>query len=131
LSPRRALQFASREVADVVSPKVDAQLEIVIPACDGQVADNLPLFDVRSTRAICLDGAYGVAPTPWRLHELPDIATKISAELRNQYILGYHPSNRARGARWRKNQNQTANSQGSSATQCLRKNRLLCAQSLD
>jgi hypothetical protein len=102
LSPRRALQFASREVADVVSPKVDAQLEIVIPACDGQVADNLPLFDVRSTRAICLDGAYGVAPTPWRLHELPDIATKISAELRNQYILGYHPSNRARGARWRK-----------------------------
>ena len=36
------------------------------------------------------------------LNDLPDIATKIGAELRNQYVLGYHPSNRARDARWRK-----------------------------
>jgi Ca-activated chloride channel family protein len=36
------------------------------------------------------------------INELPDIAAKIGAELRNQYILGYHPSNRARDARWRK-----------------------------
>jgi Ca-activated chloride channel homolog len=35
-------------------------------------------------------------------NDLPDIAAKIGAELRNQYILGYHPSNRARDARWRK-----------------------------
>jgi Ca-activated chloride channel family protein len=34
--------------------------------------------------------------------ELPDIATKISMELRNQYVLGYKPSNRAHDARWRK-----------------------------
>jgi Ca-activated chloride channel family protein len=36
------------------------------------------------------------------LNELPDIATKIGLELRNQYILGYRPSNRTHDARWRK-----------------------------
>jgi len=38
----------------------------------------------------------------WNLNDLPDIATKISLELRNQYILGYRPSNKAHDARWRK-----------------------------
>jgi Ca-activated chloride channel homolog len=37
-----------------------------------------------------------------RLDDLPDIATKIGMELRNQYVLGYHPSNKAHDARWRK-----------------------------
>jgi Ca-activated chloride channel family protein len=36
------------------------------------------------------------------LNDLPDIAAKIGAELRNQYILGYHPSNHAHDARWHK-----------------------------
>lgn len=36
------------------------------------------------------------------INELPDIAAKIGAELRNQYILGYRPSNKLRDARWRK-----------------------------
>ena len=34
--------------------------------------------------------------------ELPDIAAKIGAELRNQYVLGYRPSHKAHDARWRK-----------------------------
>jgi Ca-activated chloride channel homolog len=34
--------------------------------------------------------------------ELADIAAKVGMELRNQYILGYHPSNKAHDARWRK-----------------------------
>jgi len=34
--------------------------------------------------------------------ELPDIATKIGIELRNQYVLGYRPSNKAHDGRWRK-----------------------------
>jgi Ca-activated chloride channel family protein len=37
-----------------------------------------------------------------RLEDLPDIATKIGMELRNQYVLGYHPSNKTHDARWRK-----------------------------
>ena len=35
-------------------------------------------------------------------NDLPDIAAKIGMELRNQYVLGYHPSNKSHDARWRK-----------------------------
>lgn len=34
--------------------------------------------------------------------ELPDIAEKISIELRNQYVIGYRPSNLVRDGRWRR-----------------------------
>jgi Ca-activated chloride channel homolog len=34
--------------------------------------------------------------------QLPDIATKISMELRNQYVLGYIPSHRTHDGKWRK-----------------------------
>ena len=44
----------------------------------------------------------GRAFTVENLNDLPDIAAKIGEELRNQYVLGYHPSNKARDARWRK-----------------------------
>ncbi len=37
-----------------------------------------------------------------KLDDLPDIASKIGMELRNQYVLGYKPSNKAHDARWRK-----------------------------
>jgi Ca-activated chloride channel family protein len=40
--------------------------------------------------------------TVGNLNELPDIATKISMELRNQYVLGYRPSDRAHDGKWRK-----------------------------
>jgi Ca-activated chloride channel homolog len=36
------------------------------------------------------------------LNELPDIASKISMELRNQYVLGYRPSHREHDGKWRK-----------------------------
>lgn len=35
-------------------------------------------------------------------NELPDITEKISIELRNQYVIGYHPSNLVRDGRWRR-----------------------------
>jgi Ca-activated chloride channel family protein len=44
----------------------------------------------------------GRAFTVENANELPDIATKIGSELRNQYILGYRPSNKSHDARWRK-----------------------------
>jgi len=34
--------------------------------------------------------------------ELADVATKIGVELRNQYVLGYRPTNKARDGKWRK-----------------------------
>jgi len=36
------------------------------------------------------------------LNDLPDIASKIGMELRNQYVLGYRPNNRDRDGKWRK-----------------------------
>ncbi len=36
------------------------------------------------------------------LNELADVATKIGIELRNQYVLGYRPSNKAKDGHWRK-----------------------------
>jgi Ca-activated chloride channel family protein len=36
------------------------------------------------------------------LNELPDIAAKIGMELRNQYVLGYKPSNAQHDGTWRK-----------------------------
>ncbi len=36
------------------------------------------------------------------LSELPDIATKISQTLRNQYVIGYRPSNETHDGKWRK-----------------------------
>jgi Ca-activated chloride channel family protein len=44
----------------------------------------------------------GRAFTAENPNDLPDIATKIGTELRNQYVLGYRPSNKAHNARWRK-----------------------------
>jgi len=35
-------------------------------------------------------------------NELADVATKIGIELRNQYVLGYRPTNRTKDGRWRK-----------------------------
>jgi Ca-activated chloride channel family protein len=35
-------------------------------------------------------------------NELADVATKIGIELRNQYVLGYRPTNPARNGKWRK-----------------------------
>jgi Ca-activated chloride channel family protein len=34
--------------------------------------------------------------------EMGDIATKISAELRNEYVLGYKPDNDKHDGKWRK-----------------------------
>jgi len=44
----------------------------------------------------------GRAFTVENLNDLPDVAQKIGSELRNQYVLGYHPSNKTHDARWRK-----------------------------
>ncbi|HEX4002736.1 MAG TPA: VWA domain-containing protein [Candidatus Acidoferrales bacterium] len=40
--------------------------------------------------------------TVHNLNELPDIATKISMELRNQYVLGYRSANGTHDGSWRK-----------------------------
>ena len=36
------------------------------------------------------------------INELPDVAAKIGVELRNQYVLGYVPSNQEKDGKWRR-----------------------------
>ena len=38
----------------------------------------------------------------YNLSDLPDVAAKISIELRNQYVIGYRPTNGRRDGSWRK-----------------------------
>ncbi|HTJ30744.1 MAG TPA: VWA domain-containing protein [Acidobacteriaceae bacterium] len=46
------------------------------------------------------------------LADMGDIAVKISTELRNQYVLGYHPKNLQRDGKWRKVKVKLAPPQG-------------------
>lgn len=46
------------------------------------------------------------------LAELPDVAAKIGLELRNQYILGYRPTNDARDGKYRKVEVKLVNTRG-------------------
>jgi len=50
------------------------------------------ITEVTGGRAFTLDS----------VNELADVATKIGIELRNQYVLGYRPSNPAKDGKWRK-----------------------------
>jgi VWFA-related protein len=56
--------------------------------------------DGRFIAAVALTGGRSFAVD--NLNYLPDIAAKIGCELRNQYVLGYHPSQKTHDARWRK-----------------------------
>lgn len=44
----------------------------------------------------------GRAFTIDNVNDLPDVATKIGIELRNQYVIGYRPTNPLRDGKWRK-----------------------------
>jgi Ca-activated chloride channel family protein len=48
--------------------------------------------DVSGGRTIAVDDA----------KKIPDAAAQISLELRNQYVLGFRPSNAGGSSRWRK-----------------------------
>jgi hypothetical protein len=63
------------------------------------------------------------------LNDLPDIASKIGMELRNQYVLGYRPSNHAHDARGERLRLSCARPKDS-APHGLLKNRLLRACAL-
>ncbi len=52
----------------------------------------------------------GRALTMSNASKLPVIARTISLELRNQYVLGYHPANSARDGRWRRIRLEVASS---------------------
>ena len=65
------------------------------------------------------------------LNDLPDIATKIGMELRNQYVLGYKPSDAGHNGAWRKIKVKLRPAQGLAAPQRLRQDWLLRSQPVD
>jgi Ca-activated chloride channel homolog len=64
------------------------------------------------------------------LGELPDIAAKIGMELRNQYVLGYKPSNAQHNGTWRKIKVKLRPPKGPPSPQRLRQDRILRADSV-
>ena len=48
---------------------------------------------------------------------LPDLAARVSLELRNQYVLGFHPSRAARDRKWRRLKVKTTASRGEESLQ--------------
>ena len=64
------------------------------------------------------------------LNDLPDIATKIGMELRNQYVLGYKPSNNRHDGNVAKNQSQAATAPGPASSQRLRQDRIFRARAI-
>ena len=56
----------------------------------------------RTTIEDLVDVSGGRAFFPESAEELEDICSKIAIELRNEYVLGYHPSNDTKDGRWRK-----------------------------
>jgi Ca-activated chloride channel homolog len=64
------------------------------------------------------------------LNELPDVAAKIGIELRNQYVLGYSPSNQTRDGKYRKVKCQTGTAEGIASPARILENRLLCADAI-
>ncbi len=70
----------------IFSPNPATQEEVMGPALLGEITD------VTGGRTFTIDNP----------NELPDVATKIGIELRNQYVLGYRPTKPARDGKWRK-----------------------------
>ena len=64
------------------------------------------------------------------LNELPDIAAKIGIELRNQYLLGYTPSNTDRDGKYRKVKVNLVQPRGLASAPCFLEVGLLCADAL-
>ena len=108
--PRKALLIVS-DGGDNRSRYTDSEIKSLVKEADVEVY-AIGLFD---TSAATPEERYGpyllneiADVTGGRMfrvddvNELADVATKIGVELRNQYVLGYRPTNAARDGKWRK-----------------------------
>jgi Ca-activated chloride channel homolog len=108
--PKKALLIIS-DGGDNRSRYTDGEIKRMVKEADVQIYAIGIFDDVRSTQEE-IRGPYLLGeitdPTGGRtftindVSELSDTAVKIGVELRNQYVLGYRPTNRARDGKWRK-----------------------------
>jgi Ca-activated chloride channel family protein len=110
---RRALLILS-DGGDNHSRYNESDVKRLVKEADTQLY-AIGIFDPPEYRSRTLEELYGPSlldeiteTTGGRLftvenpNELPDTAAKIGLELRNQYVLGYRPSNKTHDAKWRK-----------------------------
>jgi Ca-activated chloride channel family protein len=92
---REVRSFAMESDAQIYAIDVCDALPLFLPAKLSELAEQHWLSQVTDTtggRTIAVDNAA----------KIPDAASRISLELRNQYVLGYRPSHAVRDGKWRK-----------------------------
>jgi len=108
--PKKALLIIS-DGGDNRSRYTDSEIKDMVKEADVQIF-SIGLFDVNAATTEERNGPYLLNEicdvTGGRMFriddvgELSDTATKIGIELRNQYVLGYRPTNAAHDGKWRK-----------------------------
>jgi len=112
-NPRKALVVIS-DGGDNSSRYTESELKNFVKEADVQIY-SIGIYEPYSSRGRTPEELSGPGlltdisePTGGRhfvvenLNELPDVAAKIGIELRNQYVLGYSPTNQARDGKYRK-----------------------------
>jgi VWFA-related protein len=111
-NPRKALLIIS-DGGDNNSPYTESEIRSLVKEGDVQIY-AIGIYEPMSSRGRTVEESNGPAlltelaeQTGGRqyqvenLSELPDIAAKIGMELRNQYLLGYSPTNQERDGKYR------------------------------
>jgi VWFA-related protein len=111
-NPRKALLVIS-DGGDNNSRYTEAEIRNLVREADVQIY-AIGIYEMAGSRARTLEESNGPAllteiaeQTGGRqyevdnLNELPDVASKIGIELRNQYLLGYSPQNQERDGKYR------------------------------
>jgi VWFA-related protein len=112
-NPRKALIVIS-DGGDNSSRYTESEIKNLVKEADVQIY-SIGIYEPMSSRGRTPEELAGPGlltdisePTGGRhfvvenLADLPDVAAKIGVELRNQYVLGYSPSNQARDGKYRK-----------------------------
>jgi len=112
-NPRKALIVIS-DGGDNSSRYTESELKAFVKEADVQIY-AIGIYESMGSRGRTAEELAGPGlltdisePTGGRhfivdnLNELPDVAAKIGIELRNQYVLGYTPSNASRDGKYRK-----------------------------
>jgi len=108
--PKKALLIIS-DGGDNRSRYTDSEIKSLVKEADVQIYAIGIFDDVRSTPeeirgpfmlSEMTDVTGGRTFPVADINDLSDVAVKIGVELRNQYVLGYRPTNKARDGKWRK-----------------------------
>jgi Ca-activated chloride channel family protein len=88
--------------ADIKEFAKEQDVEVFVIGIVNPSGELAPGQSGRTTIENLAQTSDGEAFFPESVDQLEDICNKIGLELRNQYVLGYHSTNRAKDGRWRK-----------------------------